>query len=207
MAEAQKGRQVVIFTHNIVFFNEVVGEAALAGHSAPLIKSVITKTHTEGFGVVSEDTEPWIADVAGRLPLLENRLISLKAVVDTSTDACRRNVGDFYADLRETWERTVEELVLGKTVTRFDPRVQTGRLKTVEVTDDVYRTIHFAMSKCSERSGHDMAAGRGIPLPKYEEMESDFMELRAFCAERRKRRKAVSKEREKLEAPMQAGFD
>jgi energy-coupling factor transporter ATP-binding protein EcfA2 len=207
VAEAQKGRQVVIFTHNINFFNEVLGEAAKAGSSTPLIKSVITKTHAQGFGVVAEDSEPWIADVKGRLPLLEKRLISLKAEMDTSTDAYRRKVGDFYADLRETWERTVEELVLGKTVARFDPRVQTGRLKAVEVTNEVYRTIHFAMSKCSERSGHDMAAGRDIPLPNYEEMKGDFTELKEFCIERRKRGKVVSEERLTLEVPMKARFD
>jgi energy-coupling factor transporter ATP-binding protein EcfA2 len=207
VAEAQKGRQVVIFTHNISFFNEVLSEAAELGSRTPLIKSVITKTLAQGFGVVSEDSEPWIADLKGRLPHLEKRLASLKAEVDTSTDAYRRKVGDFYSDLRETWERAVEELVLGKTVARFDPRVQTSRLKSVEVTNEVYRTIHFAMSKCSERSGHDMAAGRDIPLPKHEEMEGDFVELDTFCREHKKRGKAVSVEREKLEAPTKASFD
>lgn len=207
VAEAQKGRQVVIFTHNIVFFNEVVGEAAKAGSSAPLVKSVITKTHAEGFGVVHEDREPWIANVDDRLTPLRERLILLKQEVDTSTESYRRMIGDFYGDLRETWERLVEEVILDKTVSRFDPRVMTGRLKGVEVTNEVYQTIHFAMSKASERSGHDMAVGRDIPLPESKELEADLTELEQFLTLHKKRRSALRKEREKLEEPVKGGFE
>lgn len=204
VGEACKGRQVIIFTHNIVFFNEIVGECTLAGSNAPLVKSVVTKTHAEGFGVISEDSEPWIADVKGRMSPLEMRLKELRGVGDRNTDRYRRQVGDFYSDLRETWERAVEELVLAKTISRFDPRVQTGRLSDVEVTDDMYKTIHSAMTKTSERSGHDMAAGRDIPLPTPEEMTEDLQILKDFRRDHKVHVAALRKRRKALETPEKA---
>ena len=73
VAESKKGRQVIIFTHNLVFFNDVVSEAARAGDAAPLIKSVVAKTQSEGFGMIRENSEPWVADLNARIQTLRKR--------------------------------------------------------------------------------------------------------------------------------------
>jgi hypothetical protein len=204
VAEAKKGRQVIVFTHNIVFFNEMVSEAARAGDAAPLIKSVVSKTQTEGFGVISENSEPWVADINARITSLRDRAKTLGIVTDFDTDDYRRQAKDFYSDLRESWERAVEEVVLAKTVERFVPDVMTGRLKEVNVTDEDYRTIFFAMKRASERSGHDMSAGRNLPLPKPDEMEADLKTLDDFRIDYKRRRKITSSTREALETPRTA---
>lgn len=204
VAEAKKGRQVVIFTHNLVFFNEVVSEAARAGDAAPLVKSVVAKTQSEGFGVIRENREPWVTDLNARIDTLRTRAKELKAVTDFDTDEYRRQAKDFYSDLRESWERAVEEVVFAKTIVRFVPDVMTGRLKEVTVTDEDYRTIFFAMKRASERSGHDMSAGRDIPQPSPEEMEADLKVLDDFRIELGKRRKATSAARSALENPVGA---
>jgi hypothetical protein len=206
VAEAKKGRQVIIFTHNLVFFNEVVSEAARAGNAAPLIKSVVAKTQSEGFGVIRENCEPWVADLNARVETLRKRAKELKSVTDFDTDEYRRRVKDFYSDLRESWERAVEEVVFAKTVVRFVPDVMTGRLKEVTVTDEDYRTIFFAMKRASERSGHDMSAGRDIPQPSPEEMEADLRVLDDFKIELGKRRKETSAARSALENPVGAAL-
>ncbi|MCQ1766781.1 AAA family ATPase [Neorhizobium galegae] len=204
VAEAKKGRQVIIFTHNLVFFNEVVSEAARAGAAAPLIKTVVAKTQSEGFGVIRENSEPWVADLNARIETLRNRAKELKSVKDFDTDQYRRQTKDFYSDLRESWERAVEEVVLAKTVVRFVPDVMTGRLKEVTVTDEDYRTIFFAMKRASERSGHDMSAGRDIPQPSPDEMETDLKVLEDFKIELGRRRKVTSATRSALENPVGA---
>lgn len=206
VAEAKKGRQVIIFTHNLVFFNEVVSEAARAGDAAPLIKSVVAKTQSEGFGVIRENSEPWVADLNARIETLRKRAKELKSVTDFDTDEYRRQAKDFYSDLRESWERAVEEVLLGKTVVRFVPDVMTQSLKGVTVTDEDYRTIFFAMKRASERSGHDMSAGRDIPQPSPDEMETDFKVLDDFKIELVKRRKATSAARSALENPVGAAL-
>lgn len=204
VAEAKKGRQVIIFTHNLVFFNEVVSEAARVGDAAPLIKSVVAKTQSEGFGVIRENSEPWVADLNARIEKLRKRATELKSVTDFDTDEYRRQAKDFYSDLRESWERAVEELVLAKTVVRFVPDVMTGRLKDVTVTDEDYRIIFFAMKRASERSGHDMSAGRDIPQPSPDDMEADLKMLDDFRIELKKRNKETSDRRSALENPVSA---
>lgn len=204
VAEAKKGRQVIIFTHNLVFFNEVVSEAARAGDAAPLVKSVVTKTQADGFGVIRENSEPWVADLTARITMLRARAKELMSITEFDTDEYRRQAKDFYSDLRESWERAVEEVVLAKTVVRFVPDVMTGRLKEVTVTDADYKTIFFAMKRASERSGHNMSAGRDIPQPTPAEMEIDIRVLDDFRSEYVKRRKAVATTRSALENPVVA---
>jgi hypothetical protein len=80
----------------------------------------------------------------------------------------------------------------------------TGRLKEVGVTDEDYQTIHFAIKRSSERSGHDMSAGRDIPQPSPDEMEEDLKVLENFKIELGKRRKATSERRSALESPVGA---
>ncbi len=204
VTEAKKGRQVIISTHNLVFFNEVISEAARAGDGAPLVKSVVAKTQSEGFGVIRENREPWVADLGARIETLRLRAKKLKSLTDFDTDEYRRQAKDFYSDLRESWERAVEEVVFAKTVVRFVPDVMTGRLKEVTVTDEDYRTIFFAMKRASERSGHDMSAGRDIPQPSPDEMEADLTVLDNFRIELGKRRKATFATRSALENPVGA---
>ncbi len=204
VAEAKKGRQVIIFTHNLVFFNEVVSEAARAGDAAPLLKSVVTKTQAGGFGVIREKSEPWAGDLNARIESLRKRAKELKSVTDFDTDEYRRQAKDFYSDLREAWERAVEEVVLAKTVERFVPDVKTIRLKDVTVTHEDYRIIYFAMKRASERSGHDMSAGRDLPQPLPDEMAADLKVLDDFKIQLTKRRKTTSAARSALENPVGA---
>jgi energy-coupling factor transporter ATP-binding protein EcfA2 len=205
--EAAKGRQVIVFTHNLVFFNEVVAEAARVGEAAPLIKMVVRKTETQGFGVVEEDTEPWLTrSVSIRIADLRERAKYLAGEIDFAADTYRRQAKDFYSDLRETWERTVEEVVLNKTVERLVPDVITKRLSGVIVSDEDYKTIFFAMKHVSERSGHDMPAGRDIPVPTPAEMLADVQVLDTFQASYKSRRNAAAKIRNALEEPAKAAL-
>ncbi|MGO7572508.1 AAA family ATPase [Rhizobium ruizarguesonis] len=204
VAEAAKGRQVVIFTHNIVFFNEIVSEASRFREKTPLVKTVIRKTDSAGFGVIEEDKEPWVADLSARIGILRDRAKSYASLTEFDTESYRRLVKDFYSDLRETWERAVEELVLNKTIVRFVPDVMTMRLKAVGVDDDDYRTIYHAMKHVSERSGHDMSSGRDIPQPKPSEMGDDLKVLDDFRIAYRAKQKRLTEAREKLEEPVKA---
>lgn len=205
VAEARKGRQVVIFTHSLVFFNEVVAEAARFGPEAPLLTNVIRKTEAGGFGIVEQDSEPWIVrGINLRIDDLRERAKAMAAESSMSVEDFRRRAKDFYSDLRESWERAVEEIVFNRTVERLVPDVKTQSLKGVSVTDDDYRTIYFAMKRASERSGHDMAAGRDIPVPTPADMLADIEELDRFRIDYTARRKALTTARSAMEAPVKA---
>jgi hypothetical protein len=172
VAEAAAGRQVIIFTHHLVFYQEILAAAAAQLPQVPVIVNLIGKADGR-FGIISENDEPWIAKKVGkRIENLRQRLAAIPANVDCNTDAYRRTAKDFYTDLRETWERLVEEILLNGVVQRFCSGVKTQSLREVVVDDDDYQEIYTAMTRVSEFSGHDMAAGRQLPLPDRADMRT-----------------------------------
>ncbi len=116
----------------------------------------------------------------------------------------RSSAKDFYTDLRETWERLVEELLLGKVVERFNTDVRTQSLKGVVVEDADYKIVFWAMKKVSERSGHDMPMGKAAAQPTLADMKADLKEIEAFRATIVKRKRQTEEQRKLLEQPPSA---
>lgn len=203
--EAANGRQVIIFTHNLLFFNEVVDAAAQVTPPVPIVKNYVNKSEAAGFGLISETDEPWINQaVTKRIENLRKRLKTFDPIEDFSTEDWRRTAKDFYTDLRETWERLVEEVLLGKVVERFSSDVRTQSLRGVVIDDEDHKQVFWAMKRVSERSGHDMAAGKAIPAPTPTDMKSDLDMIESFRLEASKRKKEVEKRRADLEHPPKA---
>jgi energy-coupling factor transporter ATP-binding protein EcfA2 len=200
VAEAMAGRQVVVFTHDLVFYHEL--RLAAAHRNVKMLGHWIRRTSDFGFGTIFEGEEPWTAKkVKARLGDLDQKLATLRKASDTSGDAYREKVKSFYTDLRETWERLVEELLLGGVVGRFQLGVETLSLKQVSVTDDDYGRVFFGMKRASEYAGHDRAAGAQATLPGKDEIGEDLADLRAYAEELKKRNEKLEAERKRLERP------
>ena len=204
--EAAAGRQVIVFTHNLLFFSEVMSlAAAKAPNPVPVLTNVVRKAADHGFGVIEGDDEPWEAKTTNkRIDLLRKKIKAIEAIVDKDGDAYRQGVEGFFTDLRETWERLVEEVLLSKVVERYGSDVKTQSLKGVVVNDEDYKTIFWAMKRVSERSGHDMAAAKNIPVPKIEDLKKEVAELDNYRDKLRKRSKVAENTRKKLERPPKA---
>src|ERR1700722_11502802 len=101
----------------------------------------------------------------------------------------------------ETWERFVEEVLLCGVVERFSAGVKTQSLKDLAVEDGDYQVIYAAMKKVSERSGHDMAAGRQIPTPDKAEMRADLEHLDQFRTQIHRRKNDTRTRRPKCPWP------
>lgn len=67
--------------------------------------------------------------------------------------------------LRETWERTIEQILFNDAVQRFNPSIQTQRLKKAKFTTELYKEIEQEMSNCSKWV-HDRASNLGEDFPK-----------------------------------------
>jgi energy-coupling factor transporter ATP-binding protein EcfA2 len=204
--EAGKGRQLIVFTHNLLFYNEVLREAGAATPQVKIARRVISKSAVSGFGIVSEEGEPWSArKVTTRISDLQGRRAAIEAKhIDFSGEDYRGVAKDFYTDLRETWERLVETLLLGKVVERYSSEVMTQSLKMVQVEDDDYRTIFHAMKKVSERSGHDLAAAKQIPMPTPADMKADLEVIDTYRTRLANRAKVTEGRRRAMEGPPQA---
>jgi hypothetical protein len=199
--EASVGRQIVIFTHHLVFYQEVLSAAAAANPQVPVVVNVMAKSG-DRFGIVAENDEPWIAKkVVRRIESLRERLNAIPENVNRDTDGYRRLAKDFYTDLRESWERLVEEVLLGSVVERFSSAVKTQSLKEVIVEDGDYQTIYAAMKRVSEFSGHDMAAGRQLPLPDLNDMRRDLDQIHEFRLLVHRRKNDLRERRAALERP------
>ena len=204
--EAAEGRQVIIFTHNLLFFSEITSLAAEnVSNRVPVLTNIIRKSSGSSFGVVAFDDQPWEAKpTTMRIDLLKVKINKLKSMPDKDGDDYREEVEGFYTDLRETWERLVEEILLYKVVQRFGSDVKTQNLKRVVVDNEDYGKIFWAMKRVSERSGHDMPAAKNMPLPKIEDMKEDIRVLDTYRIKVRNRAKDVEEEREELEKPPKA---
>lgn len=206
VAEAARGRQIIIFTHNLLFYQEVIRACADREPQVPALPCLIQQS-TDGFGLVSIDDQPWIAKkVRERERALEAQLKAIPDGLAPDSEELRILAKQFYTDLRETWERAVEEVVLGGVVERFGTDVKTQSLKMVDIDDADYRTIFFAMKRASERSGHDQAAAKQIDAPDKKQMETDLLELRGFIATHKKKALAANDRRKEMEQPPKASI-
>jgi hypothetical protein len=199
--EAEKGGQVIVFTHDLVFYYELWMAAAEA--QVPLIRHWIRNTNEHGFGTIFNKEEPWQAQkVTARLQYLEEKKLPLiRSIQDTTGDEYRTAAMDYYSSLRETWERLVEELLLNGVVTRFQTGVMTQSLKGALVEDEDYRLIYFGMKRASEFSGHDRTRARQISFPRPDEMKRDLDNLRVYAKRLKARSESLQKTRSALEKP------
>jgi hypothetical protein len=204
--EAARGRQVIIFTHNLLFYQELLRACADRNPQVPALPCLIQQSK-DGFGLVSVDDQPWMAKkVKERERVLDAQLKAIPNDLAPDSEELRLLAKQFYTDLRETWERAVEEVVLGGVVERFGTDVKTQSLKLVDIADTDYRTIFFAMKRASERSGHDQAAAKQIDPPDKKQMEADLMELRGFITVHRKKAQSASERRKEMEQPPKASI-
>jgi hypothetical protein len=93
--------------------------------------------------------------------------------------------------LRETWERALEEVLLGGVVERYRPSVQTQKLAPLsDITDADCKTVETAMTKCSTwLPGHDKAPAARAPVPGAAELKKDIDALETWVKGIRDRRK------------------
>ncbi len=199
--EAATGRQVIIFTHNLVFYHEIMLSCVDRDAPVEALPCLIQQGRNGDFGMITVGDEPWVArKVKDRETSLRKMLDGIPDVLPPSDHVHRGLCTSFYAALRETWERAVEEVVLNDVVRRFGSDVGTLRLGGVEVSDNDFVIVFRAMKRASEYSGHDQAAGRQIEIPDKAQMQADLMELIAFRTTKTKANREADARRKELAA-------
>ena len=188
LVQESKTRQVIVFTHDVVFllllrqFAEELNVEQFDQHVRHLSK---------GAGVCAEEL-PWVAlPVKKKIGYLKNeRQAADKLFRDGHQAAYEREAKYLYGLLREAWERALEEVLLGGIVERFRPGVQTQHVATIaDITPEDCRTLDAAMTKCSRwLPGHDQAAAARAAVPEPTELKDDIEALENWVAVIRKRR-------------------
>ena len=187
-----KTRQVIVFTHDVVFllllkqFAEEQGVNQFDQHVRRLFK---------GAGVCAEEL-PWVAlKVTKRIGHLKKLLQDVEKLHRQGhQSAYEREASMIYGYLREAWERGVEEVLLGGVVERYRPSVQTQQVAQIaDITIEDCKSVETAMTKCSRwLPGHDQAAAARADIPDPPALKADIEALdnwvRAIHARRRSKR-------------------
>ena len=191
LVKEAKERQVIIFTHDLVFFHELIRSAKL---EVSVLKHKILKSKGTS-GIVSEGGWEKL-NINGRITEIKNIAKEIKTRnIESESKEYSEKVTLIYSYLRETWERGVEEIMLNRVVTRLDAAVRTQNLHKVYVDDDDYRTVYRSMSRCSKFTGHDQPPVSWRGTPSIKEIEKDILEIEKFFKDRKERIKEVVKRR------------
>lgn len=183
LVRESKYRQVIVFTHDIVFY-KLLHEAA---EQNKLDVNGISLERSRSASGIVRPNPPWDAlTTSRRIKALNVELQSLRKIDKEGTEPefreeCRR----FYGLLRETCERLVEEKLLNQVVTRFQRGIQTQRLsRLADLRQEDFDKVNVAMGKCSTYfTGHDNAAAMGDSYPNLEEVEQDLADIKEYLDE------------------------
>lgn len=177
LIEEAKKRQVIIFTHDIVFLHTLQKYEKLQEVNA-LYCSIRRIGERAG---ITKPEMPWITlSTSKRIKYLRNELPKLKKQEDQlDPDIYFLNVKTWYMLLRESWERAVEELLLNGVIERFDSSVQTQRLSKIKFTDELVQLVDEGMTKASNYV-HDESHAICRIIPSNREMIEDLNKLEQF---------------------------
>lgn len=178
LVEEAKTRQVIIFTHEITFFMELKTEAERSGIT--FRQETIRKVCDE-----PGDISPVISwqgmNVKERTGKLKNDLQEIVAVFNSGNmDVYYYRAKEWCELLRESWERAVEEILFNDAIQRYNPCVQTQRLKKAPFTRELYIELERGMSECSAWC-HDQARAINVDVPSVDDLKLYIECFEKYC--------------------------
>jgi ABC-type lipoprotein export system ATPase subunit len=174
LVQEAKSRQVIVFTHDLMFLEEL-GEAAKHVDIEPSIARVFSTAKKAG--LLDPSGSSWKGqNVKQRTGFLKTKLAELKALETTSKTDYEVAAKAFYGRLRDAYERLVEERLFHNVVTRFSREVRTRELRYVTVPDTIAKRFHVAFSKASLHS-HDPSRTSDVTSPDSAEISADLDEM------------------------------
>jgi len=174
LVQEAKTRQVVVFTHDVVFL-------LLLRQFADELEIEQMDQHvrflSKGAGVCTQEL-PWVAmPIKKKIGHLKSGWQNTdKLFRDGHQDAYEKDAKHLYGLLREAWERALEEVLLGGLVERYRTNIQTQHVtQLADITPEDCKAVETAMTKCSKwLTGHDQAAAARAPVPGPAELKADI---------------------------------
>ena len=190
LAKEATRRQVVVFTHDLVFWRALLDEAEKLGTGRD---TQYLRRTALGPGALSDSVPSPATNVSTRRGDLKQRWVAADKLWRKGRQDEYEAAGNLiYGMLREAWERGVEEVLLNSVVERYRVGIETKNkiLKLADINESDCRAVQSGMAKCSTyMSGHDTSAADNPPFPKPEEVERDIQAFLSWVDEIRKRRK------------------
>ena len=193
LAAESEQRQVLIFTHDVVFLQQLRDECDKLN-----LPPLFCRLEANGgfYGNVSEGL-PWAHKSYGeRIDFLEKaqkRLEKMPWPADPS-EVLAGQIIQQYSFLRATIERVVQDFVLNATVQRFRDYIEVKNLKRVvglkaievDEIDRLYQRCHDLIE------AHDPSSAKDEPPPTPDELKQDIADLRSLIQRMSDRRNGAN---------------
>lgn len=175
-------RQVIVFTHEISFFMEMKIKAEKS--KINFQQKTIRKIGDEPGNISS--IIPWQGmGVKERTKKLKSDLQNIINIYNSGkTDEYYYEAKKWCELLRESWERAVEEILLNDAIQRYNPCVQTQRLKKAPFSQNLYYELEKGMSECSGWC-HDQARALNENIPSIEDLNQYIESFEKYCKNNR----------------------
>lgn len=164
LVEEARHRQVIVLTHDIVFVAKLAGQAR-SQQIEVHYQNVARGRDKAGF--CTDDPPLRVRPALNAADALERHVRNVSGALDAGqVERWSREAGSIAGELRQLWERTVEE-ALSPVYSRFDTKVQTsGLVKTTVISEEDCRVMREAYGWCSVREHSEpLAFGSKPPAP------------------------------------------
>jgi energy-coupling factor transporter ATP-binding protein EcfA2 len=174
-------RQVIVFTHDIVFTCAAM-DAAESTKVPLTIRCILRRGNVPG---TAEETIPWkAANVKQSIDALEKKVAQLSRTWKSmTTEDYSQSARPVYSKMRATWEKSIEEVVFCRTVQRFRAHIPVNpeimKVTVLDISD--CKTLLAAHKKCCDiTEAHDNIGPRNAPVPNPDEIEKDLAFLKGW---------------------------
>jgi len=167
LVKESRNRQVIIFTHDLVFYNCLsnASKVILADLPNCFLHHTITKENPKEIGKVILHYSP-----ASQSHYKDARKAKdfLAKSQSTTQDEQLNNIKSGYSALRTSYEYLISHTITGAVVQRFDPQIRVGRLKDIKFDKDLIDRVVTRHGEISDFiEGHLPADEVGIsPTPE-----------------------------------------
>lgn len=179
MVELAQDRQVIVFTHDLIFLAELVKRAGYSG--VKVFEQSIQRNGAKQPGLITSKF-PWKAkDVKKRIGDLNNDLTKIKKQrAGLSGDDYERLTSEWAGRLSETWERLIRSEVIYRVVDRSTTEVKPKLVRILaQITEDDYQKFDASYSVVSTwASRHDKSEEFSYVAPEPEDMECELNRLK-----------------------------
>jgi hypothetical protein blinB_18840 len=175
IAELAQDRQVIVFTHDLIFLAELVGRASNSGIA--VLEQTIQRNNSKQPGMILNEF-PWKAkNVKQRIGDLREYLARIRKQQGAiSVDEYETMTSDWAGRLSETWERMIRSEVIYRIVDRSTTEVRPKLVRILaQITEDDYQKFDKSYSVASTWvRRHDKSEEYNYVAPEPEDMEREL---------------------------------
>lgn len=171
-------RQVIVFTHDMIFVNDLA-QLAVA-RNTPIALAHLTRGQ-DVVGIVNKDL-PWTAaSIRDRIDKLEKLARDAKRLFEANDDeGYKLAATSVYSKLRATWERVLEDIVFANVIMRHRDYINIKGLNRVAALEEGdVQTFQRGFKKCCDFvDAHDPSRGHDPEPPEPDDLMNDIQILK-----------------------------